>query len=462
MPVFSDIFQRFIQKRPVATMVLILLENFLNADKLDRWFNTVRQSQYTKEILFSSIIGLMLNVVCNIRPNVHSAYRDSEIQASVVALYAKLQNMELTTSQALVRYIAGEAETLLNHVGGTHLDLLPGYRVKFLDGNSIEGTEHRLDVLRGTKAGALPGKALVVFDPRLGLAIDVFPCEDGHAQERSLLPAVAATIEARDVYVMDRNFCVLEFLFNFHKKSAFFVARQHGNTPYKRLTGLKFVGNSATGKVFEQDVEITAPTGETLQIRRVVVTLNKPTRSDDKNLILLTNLPKEGVDALKVAELYRARWGIETAFQKLESHLNSEINTLGYPKAALFSFCLALVAFNLYAVVMAVLQATHPNKVIKDVVSEYYIAQEIDVAMDGISIAMTENERAVLTQASPSELATLLLDIACYVDLKKYEKNPRGPKKPPIKRTQFKGHPHVSTAKLLKGITPKIVAGKAA
>ena len=117
---FSDIFQRFIQKRPVATMVLILLENFLNADKLDRWFNTVRQSQYTKEILFSSIVGLMLNVVCNIRPSVHSAYRDSEIQASVVALYAKLQNMELTTSQALVRYIAGEAETLIEQVGGNH------------------------------------------------------------------------------------------------------------------------------------------------------------------------------------------------------------------------------------------------------------------------------------------------------------------------------------------------------
>ena len=34
----SEIFQRFIQKRFVATMVLVLLENFLNADKLDRWF----------------------------------------------------------------------------------------------------------------------------------------------------------------------------------------------------------------------------------------------------------------------------------------------------------------------------------------------------------------------------------------------------------------------------------------
>ncbi len=379
----SDIFQRLLQKRPVATMVLVLLENFLNADKLDRWFNTVRQSQYTKNILFSSIVGLMINVVCNIRPSVHSAYRDS---------------------QALVRYIAGEAEAVIQQVRGTSPALLPGYRVKFLDGNCIEATEHRLEVLRETTAGALPGKALVVFDPQSGLAIDVFPCEDGHAQERSLLTAVATTIQARDVYVMDRNFCVLEFLFNFHKKSAFFVARQHGSTPYKSLTELKFVGNSVTGKVFEQEVEITAPTGETLQIRRVVVTLNKPTRNDDKNLILLTNLPKEEVDSLTVAELYRARWGIETAFQKLESHLNSEINTLGYPKAALFSFCLALVAFNIYAVVMAVLQATHPDQVIKDVVSEYYIAQEIDVAMDGISIAITENEQAIFAQASSSGL----------------------------------------------------------
>jgi hypothetical protein len=140
-------------------MVLILLENFLSADQLDRWFNTVRQSQYTKDILFSSIVGLMLNVVCNIRPSVHSAYRDSEIQASVVALYAKLQNMEWTTSQALVRYIAGEAEALIEQVGGTSPALLPGYRVQFLDGNSIEATEHRLEVLRETTAGALPGKA---------------------------------------------------------------------------------------------------------------------------------------------------------------------------------------------------------------------------------------------------------------------------------------------------------------
>ena len=354
------------------------------------------------------------------------------------------------------------SEALIHHIGGTNPPLLPGYRVKFLDGNCIEATEHRLEVLRGTSAGALPGKTLVVFDPQLGIAVDVFPCEDGHAQERSLLSAVAAMIQARDLYVADRNFCVLEFLVAFPKKSAFFIIRQHGNTPYKRLTELKFGGKSATGEVFEQAVEITAPTGETLQIRRVVVKLNKPTRNGDKNLILLTNLPKETVDAFMVAELYRARWGIETAFQKLESHLNSEINTLGYPKAALFGFCLALVAFNLYAIVMATLRVTHPDQAINKTVSEYYIAQEIETTTDGMSIAIPENEWTIFTQVSSAELGPILLYIASYVDLKKYKKNPRGPKKPRLERNQFKGHPHVSTAKLLKGITPKVVAGKAA
>jgi hypothetical protein len=457
---FSDILQRFIQKRPIVIMVRILLENFLNADKLDRWFDTVRQTQYTKEILFSSIVGLMLNVVCNVRSSVHAAYRHAEIEASVVALYGKLQNMELTTSQGLVRYIAGEAEALIHQMGGMHPDLLPGYRVKFLDGNCIEATEHRLKVLRKTGAGALPGKALVVFDPRLGLAVDVIPCEEGHAQERSLLSAVAELIQPQDVYVMDRNFCVLEFLLDFHKKSAFFVARQHGNTPYNRLTDLQFIGNSATGEVFEQDVEITTPSGETLPIRRVVVQLNQPTRNGDHHLILLTNLDPAAADALKVAELYLARWGIETAFQKLERHLNSEINSLGYPKAALFSFCLALVAFNLYAVVMAALQATHADQVIKDTVSEYYIAQEIDATTDGMAVAIPENEWAVFAKVSLSELAVILVNIAAYVDLKKYKKNPRGPKKPRTDRTQFKGHPHVSTAKLLKGIPPKVITAK--
>ena len=95
---FSEVLQQFIKNSPVAVMVRGLLENLLDADKIDRWFDTVRQTQYTKEILFSSIVGLMLQVVCNIRPTVHSAYPYSGIQASIVAVYGKLKGLETTTS----------------------------------------------------------------------------------------------------------------------------------------------------------------------------------------------------------------------------------------------------------------------------------------------------------------------------------------------------------------------------
>ena len=283
----------------------------------------------------------------------------------------------------------------------------------------------------------------------MGIAQDVFPCEDGDAQERSLLTAVAATIQPGDVWIADRNFCVLSFLFNLHRKQAFFVIRQHGNTPYKPLTELKFVGQSATGRVSEQPVRLTSPDGETLIVRRVVVELEKPTRNGDKIVAIFTNLSEEVADALTVSDLYRNRWKIETAFQKLEKHLNSEINTLGYPKAALFGFCLALVAFNLYAVVMAALRSAHRDHDINDEVSEYYIAQEIATTYTGMLIAIPEDDWMVFTEASQTELNDILLNLASKVDLAKFKKNKRGPKKASNPRTQFKGKPHVSTAKLL-------------
>jgi len=57
--------------------------------------------------------------------------------------------------------------------------------------------------------------------------IDVFPCEDGHAQERSLLKDVLPTIQANDVMITDRNFCVREFMFGIEEVNGLFVIRHH-------------------------------------------------------------------------------------------------------------------------------------------------------------------------------------------------------------------------------------------
>ena len=433
-------------------MVQGLLEHILNEEKLNTWFEANRGRQYTGELLFSTVVALMLEVVCQMRASVHVAYRNTEnITVSLTSLYNKLNGMKTETSAALVRYVAQESTAIIKELKAELPAILPGYRTKLLDGNCIEASHHRLKVLRDTKAGALPGKSLVVFDPQLELAIDVFPCEDGHAQERSLLDKVLLTVMHKDLWIADRNFCTQDFLFGIHENGGFFVIREHLQMPVVELDDPVLVGSSETGEVFEQSVMLKSVTGVEYMARRVIVKLKSKTRNGDDEIRILTNLEKDAADAVKIAEIYRERWGIETAFQRIEGHFNSEINTLGYPKAALFGFCLALVAFNLYAVVMAALRAAHPETDIKEEVSEYYIASDIRAIYSGMVIAVDYEDWSIFREATTAQMAVLLVNLAHTCNILKFKKKKRSVKKPKVDVKFDKSTPHVSTFKLLSG-----------
>lgn len=195
------------------------------------------------------------------------------------------------------------------------------------------------------KSAPLPGKSLVVYESARGVAVDVFPCENGHAQERSLLPAVLETVRAGEVWVADRNFCVKWFLSGIERQDACFVVREHEQLPWQPLEAMWEAGQTETGTVAEHAITVIDEEDKAHRWRRIRVRLNQPTRDSESTLYILTDLPPT-VKACAVAELYRKCWMIETAFQHLEKNFNSEINTLGYPRAALFGFCLALVAYK--------------------------------------------------------------------------------------------------------------------
>lgn len=59
-----------------------------------------------------------------------------------------------------------------------------------------------------------------------------------------------------------------------------------------------------------------------------------------------------------------------------------------------------MVAFNIYAMVMAALRATHGNQAISETVSEYYIAQEIATNTGGMLIAIPPVEWVMFAEAS--------------------------------------------------------------
>jgi IS4 transposase len=451
--ILSDVFERFAHACPLPVMAQAVLENALNPSVVDGLFEDVAQRQYTRKILFSSIVDLMSLVVCRIRPALNAAYKAhaETINASLRAVYSKLDGIEPGLSAALVRTVAGRLEPVITAMGGSRADWLPGYRVKILDGNHLAGTEHRLKELRLLGAGALPGQALVVLDPQLMLACDVILCEDGHAQERSLLDQVVETVAAQDLWIADRNFCTTEFLFGIARRGGFFVIRQHASTLHWQFAGKRRAcGRIDTGKVFQQTIRITNEGGEILFLRRVTVILDHPTRDGDTEIHLLTNVPAKDARARVIAELYRKRWTIETAFAELEETLDGEVNTLGYPKAALFAFCLALVAYNVLSTVKAALRAVHGEATVQEELSAYYVAEEVTMTHRGMMIAIPADEWVEFQELAPPELAGVLVELARAVRLSAYRKQPRGPKKPPPKRQSGAKIKHVATAKILK------------
>ena len=482
----SDLFKPFIEGSPLSVMMRGLVERLLSPEQMDQWFEQFAQEQYTRELLFSTVMSLMLEVVCGSRKAVNAAYQAmaEAIPVSIQAVYDKLQGVEPAVAAELVRYTAREGQAIMAAVvaavrpapvgrapagglpavpsvksvqAGAAVNatvkagrpaVLPGYTVRILDGDHLAATEHRLKALRTYGGGALPGQALVVYDPDLDLAINVVPCENGHTQERALLSLLEESLAPGEVWMMDRNFCVLHWLQRIAAQPAYFVVREHQQTPFTAVAPMEEKGATETGWVAEQPIQVIVPDGQPVVWRRIRVLLQKPTRDGDEQIYLWTNLPA-AVTAETVARLYRKRWRIETAFQHLAQDLKTEIKTLGYPRAALFGFCIGVVAYNILAVLKAALRQVHGATVIDTQLSGYYVTDEVSGTYRGMMIAIPPPEWQVFRHLTVPELAEVLIELAGKVRLAKFRKHPRGPKKPRPPRQFDPKHPHQATAKLL-------------
>jgi hypothetical protein len=290
---------------------------------------------------------------------------------------------------------------------------------------------------------------LVVLEPETGLASDVICCEDGPAQERKLLDLIWTMVEERDLWIADRNFCTTKFLFGLAARKACFIIRQHSSTlRWKRQSKRRRAGRTKTGVLYERTLWLEDEEGNEIEVRQIELKLDKPTRDDEKTIRLLTNLPTK-TRAAKVAELYRERWTIEKLFHSMTQLLRCEVDTLAYPKAALFGFCVALAASNVLAAAKAALRTTHKKVALDDAVSDYYLAEELAGTYRGMMIALPETEWTYLTDLSDQDFVAWLSGVAKRVRLDRYPKNVRAPKKPRSRRTRYAKAKHIATSRLM-------------
>lgn len=449
----GEVFDAFLKESPVSVLFRATLERALAPARLDDLFARAAERQRSGELLFSACVELMAMVVSRTRRSVHAAYRSDadRFGVSVRSLYSKLAGIEPRVTEELVASTAADLGAVMQSLkAAPHATPLEGYEVRVLDGNYLSGTDHRLTELRTLGAAALPGMTLCVYDPQRNLVRGLIACEDGHANERRLIDQVLPGVEAGQCWLADRNFSVHAFLFGVAGRDACFVVRQHTQLVGEPVGRRRKVGRVEGGTLYEQGLRVKEKSGQTLTLRRLTIRLDEPTRFDEDELHLLTNLP-EGVDAKRVAESYRGRWTIEAAFMHLATALRSEVNTLGYPDAALFAFGIGLLLYNVLALIEAAIETSQPRRANKTRrLSPYYIAEEVSSVYRGMMIAVPpECWREAFAALSNDRFAKQLLCIAKKVNTAALLTNPRTPKKPPPKRKSGGRGGHVSTHKLL-------------
>ena len=152
---------------------------------------------------------------------------------------------------------------------------------------------------------------------------------------------------------------------------------------------------------------------------------------------------------MMVAGAYRARWTIECGFLDLSTTLDCEIDTLCYPRAALFVFCVAVMAYNLQSAIKGVMRSEHGQEKVEEDLSRHFMSNEIGQVYRGMMVALPPEEWAAVREMSFKDYLALLKRLAQRVDFERYPKSRRGPKKAKPKRHFDPEHPHVSVAKLL-------------
>jgi IS4 transposase len=417
-------------------MARTALEHALSPDWIDAVFEAERQRQYSRELMFSTVVELMTLVSLGLRPSLHAAARQMDnLPVSLASLYDKVNHTEPGILQALVQ---GSAQRLAPVIARLGVEpRLAGYELRVLDGNHLPGSEKRLAVLRGA---ALPGQSIVVYDPDSGLVTDLIAGEDAHQSERTLAIPLLQGAKPGQLWIADRHFCTRTLLTGWDTAGACFIVREHTKHPRLASRGdWRGCGRTDTGTLREQEIALE---GFARSWRCIELMLDAPTEDGDMTIRLWTNLPAQ-ISAAQVAELYRRRWRSEGMFQRLESVLHSEIGSLGHPRAALLGFAVALLAYNVLALIGRCVEQAHQQPPQPPpAVSLFHLALTIQSSYQGMLIALPSEHWSVWRQANPSTVAERLMELAHRVNPKRVATSQRK-----LKPIQRKGYVDGKTAR---------------
>jgi hypothetical protein len=229
------------------------------------------------------------------------------------------------------------------------------------------------------------------------------------------------------------------------------ILRPHGNLRGEPLGARESKGRCETGWGYERRLRLRNEDGRVAAVRRSAAALDKPTRDGATESHILTNRPAQKVPAGKVTEVYRQRGTVEGLSFEVAPTRACAIDTLCYPKAARFAFCLGLRACKAVALRKAALRAAPGAAGVGQQWSASYAVLEIRQTSAGMMVAIPPACWSVFQGSRGAAGARVLKGRARQVSIHRYRKTARGPKEPRPQRRRDKSGEHVATSRIIAG-----------
>lgn len=351
----DDLERAVLARLPLAEAVLRVWAYIAGDEVLQEAFAAGRGRTYEGVLTFPGMVRLFADAISahggSGRRSMLRAAEHRRLPVSLPAAYGKLRRVPVAVSEEMLRRCTARLMDLLPPDPGAGLPpSLAGFNGLVLDAQTIKGLDRRLKATRGVRGGLLGGRTLAALSLRTGLIVETTACEDGYANEASLLPAalprVRGAVPGPRLWVADRQFCFLAHLEGFTAEAGdAFIVRHRADARFTPDPACPVrEGTEARGRVWTE-VRGTLRAHHPERQREVrLITLRRPGKQTVR--VVTSLLDGDRYPAADVLEVYLARWGIERVFQQITEVFGLQRLIGSSPGAAIFQFTLCALWYN--------------------------------------------------------------------------------------------------------------------
>gem|GEM_PF-735600 len=412
--VIRTVVERFVEHSPMAIMARLVMQCALH----DEWVDVAAEmegepdGEQLREALFSLAVDAIATIAARSRPSdAQVAGLPAGFGAAVTALHDRMSRLRAGWGRALVQ---DSVELLLPATAPAPRErewtrAAGGLRLRVLDGGATRAAPAR-DADDAAHAPADGPRMLPVYDPDLGMIVDLLPAERGRIHARAFVAAVLESVKPGELWIVDAPLDVGALLSGWPRRGSAFVVRDDDGTVGFGAPGdWQDAGMLDGGRVVEQAVRVYGEPG--LALRRIEWRRG----GADAPLRVLTNAPASQLDAVQVAQLASRRWR-EALPLPLDAVLGDAAGGNVPARAALLARGIVALAYNVFGVMANVV--THALELDARDAERLpaHIAAGVAAAYAGMMIALPPDWWRRYDQMPATALAQIVRLLAIHVD----------------------------------------------